>query len=454
MIIAISFSVAYIMRFGIEGLIRFDFHLQFVVFFSSNIFAWLIVSNWFHLYSSKRFYGLLHEFRDVIKTTALCLVIAAIPAFFLRQEPLSRLFLLYFWPIQTSALILFRLLVRNFLRYIRLQGYNFRQVILIGRNQRTENIAKRIQDTPEYGVRILGYLDDTNNSNGFSRLNKLKFLGKLADLEKILRYNIVDEVIVTLPIKSFYSEIERILNLCELVGVEVKIPIDFFSKKLAKLAVSDYHDFQIIDFYTSPKMNWQLLGKRLIDITVSILLIVILSPILVLIALIIKTTSKGPVIFAQDRLGYNGRHFKCLKFRSMIENAESLKDELAGLNEMDGPVFKIKNDPRVTKVGRFLRKTSIDELPQLINVLKGDMSLVGPRPPIPGEVCNYDIKDRRRLSMKPGLTCIWQVNGRNSIPFEKWMDLDKNYIDNWSLWMDLKILARTIPAVVKGSNAA
>jgi len=169
---------------------------------------------------------------------------------------------------------------------------------------------------------------------------------------------------------------------------------------------------------------------------------------------LIKATSKGPVFFVQQRIGYNGRLFNCLKFRTMIENAEEIKKDLKKLNEMDGPVFKIKNDPRITKVGRFLRKTSIDELPQIINVLKGDMSLVGPRPPVPDEVSQYELEDRRRLSMRPGITCIWQVNGRNAIGFDKWMELDRQYIDNWSLWLDIKILAKTIPAVLRGSGAA
>jgi lipopolysaccharide/colanic/teichoic acid biosynthesis glycosyltransferase len=172
------------------------------------------------------------------------------------------------------------------------------------------------------------------------------------------------------------------------------------------------------------------------------------------VSFLIKRSSKGPVFFKQQRVGYNGRLFNCLKFRTMVENAEELRDDLLELNEMDGPVFKIKNDPRLTKVGKILRKTSIDELPQFINVLRGDMSLVGPRPPIPSEVKEYELVDRRRLSMRPGITCLWQVNGRNSIPFEKWMELDRQYIDQWSLWLDFKILAKTIPAVLRGSGAA
>jgi exopolysaccharide biosynthesis polyprenyl glycosylphosphotransferase len=237
------------------------------------------------------------------------------------------------------------------------------------------------------------------------------------------------------------------------VGVEVEIPTDLFNLSLAKETISRFGDIQVIDLYTSPKMTCQLMAKRLIDVVASAILLILLSPIFTVVNILIKATSKGPVFFRQERVGYNGRTFTCLKFRTMIENAEALKTDLIPLNEMDGPVFKIKNDPRVTKVGSLLRKTSFDELPQLINVLMGDMSLVGPRPPVPGEVSQYDLMTRRRLSMRPGITCIWQVSGRNVIPFEKWMELDRQYIDQWSLWLDFKILAKTIPAVLRGSGA-
>jgi exopolysaccharide biosynthesis polyprenyl glycosylphosphotransferase len=262
----------------------------------------------------------------------------------------------------------------------------------------------------------------------------------------------VDEVFITLPLKRFYTETEKIVELCEKVGVEVEIPLDFFPHRIAHETVTRFGDIQLLDFYTSPKMNWQLLVKRWTDILTSAILLTALFPIFVLVSILIKTTSRGPIHFKQQRIGYNGRLFTVLKFRTMVEDAQSYKKDLRNLNEMDGPVFKIKNDPRITKMGRILRKASIDELPQLINVLRGEMSLVGPRPPTPDEVIQYELTDRRRLSMKPGMTCIWQVSGRNNIPFKRWMDLDRQYIDNWSLRLDLRILVKTIPAVLKGSG--
>ena len=301
-------------------------------------------------------------------------------------------------------------------------------------------------------MRVLGFID---RPNGFhAQPPEGNLLGGLKDLETILRNQVVDEVFVFLPIKSFYSEIEEVLHVCERVGIEAKIPTELFSRNLARAKVSVYADLPVIDFYTSPKMNWQLFVKRHLDLMVSTTILLLLAPLFIVVSIMIKATSDGPVFFRQKRLGYNGRIFSCLKFRTMIRNADEMKKELLALNEMDGPVFKIRKDPRVTKVGRFLRKTSIDELPQLVNVLIGDMSLVGPRPPVPEEVRQYDLEDRRRLSMKPGVTCFWQINGRNKISFEKWMELDKQYIDQWSLWLDLKILFKTIPAVLRGSGAA
>lgn len=195
-----------------------------------------------------------------------------------------------------------------------------------------------------------------------------------------------------------------------------------------------------------------MISKKLIDIVISLFLLILCLPAFLVLSAIIKATSPGPVFFKQRRVGLNGRIFTMLKFRTMAKDADSMKVDLMDLNVLDGPVFKIKNDPRITKVGWFLRKTSIDELPQLINILKGEMSLVGPRPPIPDEVDQYKIDDRRRLSMKPGLTCLWQVSGRNEILFEEWMKLDRQYIDQWSLWLDFKILIKTIPAIFRGTG--
>ena len=456
LILIFVFYLAYYLRHSSASLNFLNLPKQYQIFLPLYLLAWAYLSKRFRLYASKRMVSFKKEIVDIGKTLTISLLIASIPAFFVRENPLSRVFLVSLWLLQIFSLISLRFIFREFLKYIRRQGYNFRQVLIVGRNDRAARLVKQIEGSPEFGVRILGFIDAPNGGgqNDLGSLSKYEILGNLSSLETILRNEVVDEVFVFLPIKSFYSEIEKVLHVCENVGVEVKIPTDLFSLKLSKSTVSHYGTVSVIDLYTSPKITWQLLSKRLIDVVGSTFSLIILSPLFAIVSLLIKCTSKGPTFFKQQRVGYNGRFFNCLKFRTMVENAEAHQKDLLRLNEMEGPVFKIKNDPRVTKVGRVLRKASIDELPQLINVLKGDMSLVGPRPPIPSEVSEYVLKDRRRLSMRPGITCLWQVNGRNAIPFEKWMELDREYIDNWSLMLDFKILLKTLPAVLRGSGAA
>lgn len=451
-IIIVSYYLSYTLRFGLSGKIIFDFTLEFTIFFTSYIIIWLFLSQKFNLYISKRHVNFGDEIFDVAKCTGLTLVFASIPAFFIREFPLSRLFLLYFLPIQIILLIVFRFMLRKILKYIRQRGFNFRQVLIIGRNDRASRIAQKIADTPEFGLRILGIVDDDQNGCKYENINNLNLIGNIDDFESIMKSKIVDEVFITLPMKSYYSSIEKIVAYCEEVGVEVEIPADIFDVKFAKTNIQNYEEIKVINFYSSPEMNWKLITKRFIDLIFSLAVVLLGAPFSIIIGVLIKITSKGPIFFEQERVGYNGRLFTLLKFRTMIKQSEDLKQLLLEQNEMDGPVFKIKNDPRVTKIGRFLRRTSIDEFPQFINVIKGEMSIVGPRPPIPDEVIRYRLSDRRRLSMKPGLTCLWQVNGRNQISFEKWMELDKQYIDNWSPWLDFKILIKTIPAVLRGTG--
>jgi exopolysaccharide biosynthesis polyprenyl glycosylphosphotransferase len=452
-ILVVAFASAYYIRFEVPpyrlDIVPFEFQL----FFLNYLVAWMVVSNWLALYASKRFVPIHREVWDVIRVIGICFMVSSVPVFFFRNLPLSRMFIILSLALQTVLLIIFRCGLRKVLKFIRLRGYNYRQVLIVGRNRRSEEITQRIFATPEYGIRILGFIDALSNRES-SRFSNYRILGTLGRLEVILQEHIVDEVLVTLPIKSFYSEIEKIITYCEKTGVEVKLPADFFSQRVAKSSICNYYGYECIDFFTSPQMSFQLVAKRIIDVVFSGLALVLLAPLFLVVAVSIKATSEGPVFFLQPRLGYNGRVFNCIKFRTMVKNACQLKSTLIHRNEMDGPVFKIRDDPRVTKIGRFLRRNSIDELPQLINVIRGEMSLVGPRPPISEEVQCYRIEDRRRLSMRPGMTCLWQVSGRNNLPFDKWMELDRSYIDQWSLWLDFKIIAKTITAVVKGEGAA
>jgi exopolysaccharide biosynthesis polyprenyl glycosylphosphotransferase len=254
---------------------------------------------------------------------------------------------------------------------------------------------------------------------------------------------------------AYFEHVEAAIRACELEGVEAWLVADFFKTQISRISFDDFYGRPVMIFRTAPEASWQSMAKSATDLFGSMLLLAISSPLFLIIPLLIKFTSPGPVLFRQKRSGLNGRPFTMFKFRTMVTDAEQRKQELAALNEMSGPVFKITKDPRITPIGRILRKFSLDEFPQLYNVLRGDMSLVGPRPLPEEEVKRFDdVAHRRRLSVKPGLTCIWQVSGRNEVKnFQDWVRLDLQYIDNWSIWLDLKILLRTIPVVLLGTGA-
>ncbi len=276
----------------------------------------------------------------------------------------------------------------------------------------------------------------------------------LADLSTIISHEPVDEVIVALPLRRRRALIEKIVEACEEQGIVVRVRTDLFDLRVARPQVDTIDGVPVVTIRSGPDDGWQLVLKRVIDILGSTLLLILFAPFLLLVALLIRLDSPGPVLFRQERVGLNRRRFKLIKFRTMVQEADKKQELFEALNEADGPVFKIKNDPRVTRLGRFLRQFSIDELPQLINVLRGEMSLVGPRPLPLRDVKLIDAQwHKRRFSVKPGLTCLWQVNGRSDVSFERWVRMDLEYIDTWSLALDVKILLKTIPVVFRGSGA-
>jgi exopolysaccharide biosynthesis polyprenyl glycosylphosphotransferase len=328
-------------------------------------------------------------------------------------------------------------------------------VLILGTNSRALEFAQRIETKPELGYRVLGFVDDDWAELQTFQQGRYKLCCGLDALSEYLRCTVIDEVAIYLPLRSFYEYTSKVAALCEEHGITMRFASDIFNLKIARSYAADLDGDSHITAYSGSLDGWPILMKRALDIVVSFSLSFLLAPVLVIVALVIKIESNGPVLFRQERIGINKRRFLIYKFRTMVPNADEMLAELEKLNEVGGPVFKIKNDPRRTRIGGFLRRTSIDELPQLFNVLKGDMSLVGPRPlPVRDyEGFNKDWQ-RRRFSIRPGITCLWQVNGRSTIPFEKWMQLDLQYVDEWSFWLDLKILARTVPAVLKGSGAA
>jgi exopolysaccharide biosynthesis polyprenyl glycosylphosphotransferase len=367
----------------------------------------------------------------------------------------SPAFMAVFWLASSGLAVANRLLTRLLLARARRGGRNLRNILIVGTNSRAEEYARKLEARPELGYRIAGFVDDEWSGLAEFKRGGREVVTSPACLGEYLRDNVVDEVFIALPLGSSYLQCARIVGICEEQGIVVRFHSDLFKLKLAKATVEVFEDDPVVTIWTGPMEGWPVVAKRAFDVVVSAVLLALLSPLLLTAALLIKLTSRGPVFFVQQRVGFNKHRIHVHKFRTMVVDAERRLAEVAHLNEVSGPVFKIKNDPRMTPVGRFLRKTSIDELPQLIDVLLGSMSLVGPRPLPVRDYQGFETDwHRRRFSVRPGITCLWQVNGRSSVPFEKWMELDMQYIDQWSLLLDLEILLRTIPAVLRGAGAA
>lgn len=427
-----------------------------LVLFLSLLAIWHIIFSAFGLYRSRRLSSRSSEFFDLLKATSAGTIILGTMAVLFHIAVVNSTFLLAFWVLVTGPGLLSRVLLRYFLARLRTHHRNLRCMLIAGTNRRVVDFARKIESKPELGYRIVGFVDEQWEGTEEFRKTGYPYAGGFDALPAILRQSVVDEVVMGLPVKSCYFQAARIAAMCEEQGIIVRFPSSIFDMKVARTKAEDFAGDSVITMSSTGALeDWPAVVKRTMDMALSLLLLIGLSPLLILTALLIKLSSPGPVFFRQKRLGLNKRIFQIFKFRTMVPDAEQKQAELETLNEASGPVFKIKDDPRITPIGKFLRKTSIDELPQLLNVLTGDMSLVGPRP-LP--VRDYEGFDqdwqRRRFSVRPGITCLWQINGRSSIPFEQWMELDMQYIDKWSLWLDLKILYRTIPAVLKGSGAA
>ena len=415
------------------------------IFLGGTIITWGFVLSSMWLYHSKRLATLSDELWDVLRGVAFCTVVLATLILLSGWEIVPKRFLLIFAATAFVLMGLLRVLKRSILHQFRLHGRNLRSVVIIGAGPRGQKIYDLIKENPNFGYRFIGFVDDLDVPHN---------LGKLSDVGRILAENVVDEVFLCLPVKTFYNEMDAIARTAEDQGITVRLPSDLFNLRLARAVSGNIADNPILSLYAAPQNGWQMLAKNAFDFTGALILTVLLTPLLLLIALLIKLTSPGPVFFVQQRVGYNKRFFKMFKFRTMVVNAEALQKSLENLNEVDGPVFKIKNDPRITPIGRFLRKTSLDELPQLINVLLGDLSLVGPRPLPLRDFERFDeLWFNRRFSVKPGITCLWQISGRSDTNFDSWIMQDLEYIDKWSLALDFSILVKTIPVVLRGTGA-
>ncbi|MEM8961812.1 MAG: sugar transferase [Acidobacteriota bacterium] len=411
-------------------------------------------------YRSHRTVPLVEEAREISRVCLLGMALLALVVYAFRLDQhllagdeMSRLWVLLFGLFATVLLLGEKLTLRMLSRYARAKGYNYRTMIIVGTNRGAIDFAESVRDHRYWGYRILGFVAHPNGAR--PRVPKpYPLLGTLDELTEIVENNVVDDVVFCVGRRDLDALEDLFLALQE-QGIRTRFALNLFPHTKARARLEELDGVPLLTFSTAPEQLVPLTLKRAIDVGLSVLLLVIGTPIIVVIALIIKLSSGGGrILYRQVRCGLNGRRFVLYKFRTMVENAEQQLAELLPLNEMNGPAFKLKRDPRVTTFGRFLRRFSLDELPQLWNVLRGDMSLVGPRPPIPEEVAQYQRWQRRRLSMKPGLTCLWQVNGRNQLDFDRWMELDLQYIDTWSPWLDCKILLRTVPAVLTGRGAS
>jgi exopolysaccharide biosynthesis polyprenyl glycosylphosphotransferase len=386
------------------------------------------------------------ELIDILRA-ALLVAVATFSLLFLFKLPdVSRLFLVYLFAGQVVLTLVSRLGLRALLARFRDRGHNGRFVLVVGTDAEAIEFADRIERHAELGLRVIGHLDrDVATGEVAGR----PIIGRVRDIEEILHGRVVDEVAIALPMAD-WSLVEPITRICEEEGKIVRIPIADAAFTLPGGRVEDFDGIPILSLVYGPDRVLALLAKRSLDLVLGLVALVLLSPFLLLVALWILAVDGRPVVFRQTRVGLHGRPFEVVKFRTMVPDAEERLAELEALNEIKGHAFKVTHDPRLSRTGRVLRATSIDELPQLWNVVRGEMSLVGPRPPLPREVAGYDVWHRRRLSMKPGITGLWQVQARREEDFDRWVELDLAYIDRWSIWLDLKIMLRTIPAMLQG----
>lgn len=417
------------------------------------ILALLIFSiSYFDAYRSPRSASNFFYVVSITKTMGTTLGLLFTVLFFLNIDYVNRVVIFTFAGFNLVGMIGSRILVLQYFRQAITEGKSLLKVLIIGSGERALSLSRVLKNKSEWGIDIVGYLDTGPELIG-TTVHEGRVLGTVADINSILKDHVIDEVIVAIP-RTLLADVNSIALACEEEGVKFRFMADIFNLSAARVSLTNLAGVPLLTLETVALDETKLLIKRFFDLSLTLLAMPFFLPIMGLIALAIKLDDGGPVFFVQERVGLKKRLLPMLKFRSMQVNAESMLKDIEHLNEAEGPNFKIANDPRVTRIGRFLRRTSLDELPQLFNVLRGDMSLVGPRPMSLRDVNLFDKGiQRKRFSVKPGITCIWQISGRNNLPFHKWLELDLQYIDEWSLSLDMLILLKTIPVVLLRKGA-
>ena len=448
-IAALAFGLAYMMRDQVEGLYFFSSYLWIIPFLS---IAWGLVLYLLGMYASFRLKSVLEVLSIILRAGGMVFLLFGCITYLLKIGYVSRSLIGYAFGVTILFLCIEKLILIVFFHHLRQKGFNFRNLLIVGTGRRARAFITQINHRREFGLKIVSVIDPDKDRVG-QMICGHPVVGTLEDIPDILTNTAIDNVVFIVP-RSMLNVIEKQILCCETLGVTAHVAVDLFPMQFTQGRPESLLGMPIMTFESVSGKHQELIIKRLLDIILSGIGLIVIAPLLAVVALLVRSTSKGPVFFSQERCSLNGRRFKLYKFRTMVIDAESKMAELMAFNQMEGPAFKMDNDPRVTSVGRVLRKLSIDELPQLWNVFLGDMSLVGPRPPLPKEVQQYDFWQRRRLSMRPGITCLWQVGGRNKIKdFDEWARLDLKYIDEWSLALDFKILLKTFPAVVSGAGA-
>jgi exopolysaccharide biosynthesis polyprenyl glycosylphosphotransferase len=452
-LINIAFIGAYWMRYtlGIGGEVEGQFYLRLGDYLDFQVILSLVLLFVYGLagvYRQRQGTSLIDEMWKVLGATSIGMMLTMALAYIFQGFSYSRGVVAFAWALIVVFLWIARLAKHLMRAYLRRRGVGIQKVLVVGGDNLGKRVMHVIATEPNLGYKLVGFLQE----NGDSGMGRFKCLGKLDDITEVVRDHQIDEVIIALPSAS-RRLIPEITEQCQKGGVSFKIVPDLYEMSLSGVDIDNLRGIPIVGVKEAAIHGLDLWLKRGIDIALSLLLLVLLSPLWALLALLIKLDSPGPILFKQLRVGKERKPFQFYKFRSMRMTAEEDIAELSDLNEVSWPLFKIKSDPRLTRVGSFLRRTSLDELPQLINVLKGEMSLVGPRPPLPSEVEKYEPWHMKRLEVAPGLTGLWQVSGRSDLPFNEMVMLDIYYIENWSLGLDFRTLLRTIPAVITGQGA-
>ena len=455
----VAFVLAYLLR---SFLVHFEFfsnHFPGIYPFShyfplmlAFLLAWAVVGYASRFYRDLEMSNPIQLVLNLLNQLAIVLVIIYAGLYLFRRIDISRTYVLLIGVVDFVLLLVGRYLSYNGIALMRRRLQRYHYFLIVGSGARAREMATLIEESRGMGLRLVGFVDpNSEGSNLGDKFGRYEVFPPNV-LEQVLQDRVIDEVVFAVNMQEL-ARLEPLMAHCANVGVKIRVQLEFLPEAYSRIYLENFHDVPLLSLSSTPESELLLFFKRAFDVVLSAASLVLLAPLLIAIAAAIRITSPGEVLFRQTRCGLGGRKFTLYKFRSMVNNAEQMRAELHQLNELEGPVFKMSDDPRITPVGRILRRFSLDELPQMWNILRGDMSFVGPRPAIPEEVEKYEAWQRRRLRMRPGLTCIWVIEGRSHVKFHRWIQLDLAYIDNWSLWLDAKIFLRTIPIVISGRGA-